>query len=91
MLRRLKAVVTRAGMKPGDWWLHKFRATFATRHLRSGSDLKTVQKWLGHSDLASTMRYLRAAEGPEVRERVEAARLYSARCWLETWVAEQQG
>jgi integrase len=72
MLRRLKGVVTRADMNPAEWWLHKFRATFATRHLRSGSDLKTVQKWLGHNDLASTMRYLRAAEGSEVQKRVEA-------------------
>jgi site-specific recombinase XerD len=51
------------------WFLHKFRATFATMHLQAGVDLRTVQSWLGHKDLASTMRYLKPARGREVRER----------------------
>ena len=51
------------------WFLHKFRATFATMHLQAGVDLRTVQAWLGHKDLASTMRYLKPARGREVRER----------------------
>ena len=51
------------------WFLHKFRATFATMHLQAGVDLRTVQSWLGHKDLASTMRYLKPARGEEVWER----------------------
>jgi integrase len=51
------------------WFLHKFRATFATMHLQAGVDLRTVQSWLGHKDLASTMRYLKPARGKEVRAR----------------------
>jgi integrase/recombinase XerD len=76
-LRKLERVVKRANL-PGEWWLHKFRATFATNHLRNGVDLKTVQKWMGHSDLASTMRYLRAAEGAEVQAKVESLWNHSA-------------
>ena len=34
-------------------------ATFATHALQGGIDLRTVQAWTGHTDLASTMRYLR--------------------------------
>ena len=45
--------------------LHKFRATFATHALQGGVDLRTVQSWMGHTDLASTMRYLRPARGEE--------------------------
>jgi site-specific recombinase XerD len=37
----------------------------ATLALRKGADLRTVQAWLGHSDLKSTMRYLRPEEGKE--------------------------
>lgn len=50
---------------------HKFRATFATRTLQQ-ADLKTVQKLLGHRDIASTMRYLAKAESKKVREKVNA-------------------
>jgi Phage integrase family len=47
--------------------LHKFRVAFATTCLLAGIDLKPVQQWLGHTDLASTMRYLRTARGAGVR------------------------
>jgi site-specific recombinase XerD len=72
MLRILKDTVERAGLDPTEYYLHKFRATFATTCLQSGIDLKTVQQWLGHTDLASTMRYLRAARGAGVKAKVEA-------------------
>ena len=65
----LKAVVERAGL-PGDWYLHKFRATAATWWLWSGVDLRTVQSWLGHSDMESTMRYLKPARDKKVHEKV---------------------
>lgn len=68
----LKRTAKRAGLNPAEFWLHKFRATFATRALRAGNDLRTVQSWLGHSDIESTMRYLRADDSPAVRDRVAA-------------------
>jgi integrase/recombinase XerD len=72
MLRTLKRTAERAGLDPAEYYLHKFRATFATTCLQAGIDLKTVQQWLGHTDLASTMRYLRAARGEGVKAKVEA-------------------
>ena len=68
--RICKNIAKRAGLDPEGWWLHKFRATFATWHLQAGVDLRTVQKWLGHTDLESTMRYLKAARGAEVQAKV---------------------
>ncbi len=53
-----------------NWFLHKFRATFATMHLQAGVDLRTVQDWMGHKDLASTMRYLKPARGNSARQKV---------------------
>jgi len=66
----LKAVAERAGLDPEDFWLHKFRATFATWSLWAGVDLRTVQQWLGHSDMESTMRYLKPSRSQQVREKV---------------------
>ena len=68
----LKAVAERAGLDPGDFWLHKFRATFATWHLWSGVDLRTVQQWLGHSDMESTMRYLKPSREAKTHDKVNA-------------------
>jgi integrase/recombinase XerD len=66
----LKAVTERAKLGEGDFWLHKFRATFATRCLWAGVDLRTVQQWLGHSDMESTMRYLKPSRSQHVRDKV---------------------
>ena len=57
-----------------EFGLHKFRRTFITKLLRSGIDLRTVQEYAGHKDLASTMRYLRPAAGEEARNKVNAVR-----------------
>ena len=69
-LDELKAVAERAKLNKDSFWLHKFRATFATRCLWAGVDLRTVQQWLGHSDMESTMRYLIPARNDAVREKV---------------------
>jgi integrase/recombinase XerD len=66
----LKTCAERAELDKEDFWLHKFRATFATRCLWAGVDLRTVQQWLGHSDMESTMRYLKPSRSQQVREKV---------------------
>ena len=45
-----------------DATLHKFRHTYATRLLESGSDIVTVQKLLGPSDIDTTRQYLNPDE-----------------------------
>lgn len=65
-----KAVATRAKLNPDEFWLHKFRATFATWSLWAGVDLRTVQDWLGHSDMESTMRYLKPSRSQQTRAKV---------------------
>jgi integrase/recombinase XerD len=69
-LERLKSIAEHAGLDPDRFWLHKFRATFATRSLWAGVDLRTVQHWMGHKDIESTMRYLKPQRGQAVREKV---------------------
>jgi integrase len=66
----LKAAAERAKLDKDGFWLHKFRATFATKCLWAGVDLRTVQQWLGHSDMESTMRYLKPSRSQETRDKV---------------------
>jgi integrase/recombinase XerD len=72
LLELCKAIAVRAELNRDDFWLHKFRATFATKHLQAGVDLRTVQMWLGHKDLESTTRYLKPARGKGIRAKVNA-------------------
>ena len=85
LLRTLKRLAKREGLncnrcegcnsKLGEcqeWTLHKFRRTYCTTLLRSGLDLRTVQAYMGHADLASTMRYLRPASSAEAQARINA-------------------
>ena len=66
----LKAAVKRTKLDPDNFWLHKFRATFATKCLWAGVDLRTVQQWLEHSDMESTMRYLKPSRSQHTRDKV---------------------
>jgi integrase len=83
MLRQLKRLVNRAGLACGvcdtckseiqeckEWTLHKLRRTYATTLLRSGLDIKTVQSFMGHADLATITRYLRPAGSRETQATV---------------------
>lgn len=54
------------------WTLHKLRRTYGTTLLRQGLDLSTVQRYLGHSDLASTMRYLQPATSAASQAAINA-------------------
>ena len=58
MLDRCKAVAKRAGLDPAKFDLKTFRSTYATCMLRQGFDVRSVQHWMGHKSLETTMRYL---------------------------------
>src|SRR5207248_5342281 len=69
MLLKCKAVAERAGLKSEKFDLKTFRSTYAMRMLRSGFDVRTVQHWMGHKSLETTMRYLVPAS--DVHDRLD--------------------
>jgi integrase/recombinase XerD len=58
-----------------NFFLHKFRHTFATNHLRDGLDIRTVQAWLGHRDIKSTMVYLKGIRSKDAAYKVNSGEL----------------
>jgi len=60
-----------------NFFLHKFRHTFATNHLRDGVDIRTVQSWLGHRDIQSTMVYLKGVRSKDAAVKVNSGELAS--------------
>lgn len=56
-------------------FLHKFRHTFATQHLRDGIDIRTLQSWMGHRDLKATMVYLKGIQSKDAVSKVNAGAL----------------
>jgi len=69
MLDHCKAVAKRAGLDSTRFDLKTFRSTYATRSLRAGFDVRTVQHWMGHKSLETTMRYL--VPSKEVHARLD--------------------
>src|SRR5215469_14635216 len=66
MLLKCKAVAERAGLNSEKFDLKTFRSTYATRMLRSGFDVRTVQHWMGrkshhHEVLGTSERCSRPA------------------------------
>jgi integrase len=69
MLDHCKAVAKRAELDPAKFDLKTFRSSYASRTLRAGFDVRTVQHWMGHKSLDTTMRYLVPSQ--EVHARLD--------------------
>jgi integrase len=85
LLRELKRLARRAGLNCGqcdkcaernecqEFTLHRLRRTYITKMLRGlNGDLRTVQAYAGHKDIASTMRYLVPETSEESQAKVDA-------------------
>ncbi len=72
-----KVKINRCASGPhcGRYFLHKFRHTYATRHLQDGIDIRTLQGWMGHRDIASTMIYLKGVRNSDIQARLNKGTL----------------
>jgi integrase/recombinase XerD len=68
----------------GNWFLHKFRHTYATKSLEDGTSIRTLQEWLGHSDLESTMVYLKYVRRKDIQQLVDNSELASLASHVST-------
>src|SRR5256885_16105328 len=83
--KRAKLNCGQCATKPGNkcaqgphcrhFFLHKFRHTFATEHLRHGIDIRTLQSWMGHRDIKSTIVYLQGVQSKDALAKVNAGAL----------------
>jgi integrase len=73
MLDKCKAIANRAELDVEKFDLKTFRSTYATRMLRAGFDPRTVQHWMGHKSLETTMRYLSPAK--DVHDRLNKVKI----------------
>jgi integrase len=53
------------------WGLHRFRKTFATMHHEAGVSVRTIQRWLRHSSLDTTLRYLAGSDDKSAKTRLK--------------------
>lgn len=59
-------------------YLHRLRKTCATRWHEAGVPIRTIQVWLGHKNLETTMIYLGVTDSGKLRGNINAA--------FESWI-----
>jgi integrase len=62
--KALRSAAQRAGIE-GKVGLHQLRHAFCSHALMQGIDPRTVQKWMGHRDLKTTLRYAHVSPAHE--------------------------
>ena len=69
--RRARSTVQRTSRS--DIFLHRLRKTCATRWQEHGVPIRTIQAWLGHKNLETTMIYLGVTDTEKLGTQVDEA------------------
>lgn len=66
--KRFKRTLKRAGVR--EVRFHEYADTFGTRCAAAGVPLRTLQAWMGHADIKTTMVYMHYAPGANAADLV---------------------
>ena len=69
--RRFKSALKRAAVR--EVRFHDLRHTFGTRMAAAGVPIRTLQEWMGHADIKTTLIYAHYAPSPNEASMVNAA------------------
>ncbi|MCW2980619.1 MAG: site-specific integrase [Solirubrobacterales bacterium] len=69
--RRYKAVLAAAALRPVRF--HDLRHTFGTHCAAAGVPMRTLQEWMGHRDIKTTLIYADYAPSAQEKAMVESA------------------
>jgi integrase len=72
MLEACKRIAKRVGLNKEEFFLHKLRSTFATWHADAGVPVQVIQKWMGHKNIETTIRYIRPNRSVAITEKFNA-------------------
>jgi integrase/recombinase XerD len=73
LLKDLKRIAVTAGLDPAHCWLHKFRASGASRYFQAGMPLPDIMKLGGWRDVDSVKRYMGLLTKDRLEQAVESA------------------
>lgn len=85
LLKRFKAALRRASVR--EVRFHDLRHTFGTRMAGAGVPMRTLQEWMGHRDLKTTLIYADYAPSEHEAAWVEQAFAKTAASSLESSIA----
>jgi integrase len=72
LMERYRVALAAAGL-PEGFDFHDLRHTFGTTLARAGQDVRTIQAWMGHADLATTQLYMHYAPKADDAASIDAA------------------
>ena len=71
LLKRFKAALRRAGVR--EITFHDLRHAFGTHMAAAGVPLRTLQAWMGHEDIKTTMIYSDYMPPKDEADQIESA------------------